>query len=289
MASFLTDLFTSIFTPGPTQSLLVATNVSFAALQLVLLILLVLTYSVHFLVLSVLCAGLWWSINWFAVELEVARQKEKEEETTRLDESQRQHLLSSDDGSGTETEAGDDRTQSVNLRPVAHTAPPLENAEVRVRKRRSLASSTGDLSTDSEWDKVEEAEIWSLLVRAFLMKCANETVTIELKNGTILHGTITSVSPQMNTALRAVKMTQKGRDPISLDTINIRGSTIRYYILPDSLPLDTLLIDDAPKPKNKARKEQSDRGPRGGRGGRGRGRGGGGFRGGRGRGGGRGF
>lgn len=128
------------------------------------------------------------------------------------------------------------------------------------------------------------------LVR-FLMKCANETVTIELKNGTILHGTITSVSPQMNTSLRAVKMTPKGRDPIPLDTINIRGSTIRYYILPDSLPLDTLLIDDAPKPKNKARKEVADRGGRGGRGGpRGRGRGGGGgFRGGRGRGGGRGF
>ncbi|MCJ1374837.1 mRNA splicing protein smd1 [Loxospora ochrophaea] len=126
------------------------------------------------------------------------------------------------------------------------------------------------------------------LVR-FLMKCANETVTIELKNGTILHGTIASVSPQMNTALRAVKMTPKGRDPISLDTINIRGSTIRYYILPDSLPLDTLLIDDAPKPKNKARKEAADRGARGARGGgRGRGRGGGGFRG-RGRGGGRGF
>lgn len=102
--------------------------------------------------------------------------------------------------------------------------------------------------------------------------------------GTILHGTITSVSPQMNTALRAVKMTPRGRDPISLDTINIRGSTIRYYILPDSLPLDTLLIDDAPKPKNKARKEAADRGGRGGRGGpRGRGRGGG-FRGGRGRG-----
>lgn len=103
--------------------------------------------------------------------------------------------------------------------------------------------------------------------------------------GTIVNGTITSVSPQMNTALRTVKMTQRGRDPISLDTINIRGSTIRYYILPDSLPLDTLLIDDAPKPKNKARKEAADRG---GRGPRGRGRGRGGFRG-RGRGGGRGF
>ena len=95
----------------------------------------------------------------------------------------------------------------------------------------------------------------------------------------------------MNTALRTVKMTQRGRDPISLDTINLRGSTIRYYILPDSLPLDTLLIDDAPKPKNKARKEVADRGGavRGGRGRGGpRGRGGRGG-GGRGRGGGRGF
>ncbi|KAH6998241.1 hypothetical protein EDB80DRAFT_696844 [Ilyonectria destructans] len=120
------------------------------------------------------------------------------------------------------------------------------------------------------------------LVR-FLMKCANETVTIELKNGTIVHGTIASVSPQMNTALRTVKMTAKGQDPISLDTMNIRGSTIRYFILPDSLPLDTLLIDDQPKPKNKARKE-TDRGGRGG-GGRGGGRGRGGPRGrGRGRG-----
>lgn len=99
----------------------------------------------------------------------------------------------------------------------------------------------------------------------------------------------------MNTALRTVKMTPKGRDTIALDTINIRGSTIRYYILPDSLPLDTLLIDDTPKPKNKARKENADRGApaRGGRGGGMRGgRGGGGMRGGgrgRGRGGGRGF
>lgn len=123
------------------------------------------------------------------------------------------------------------------------------------------------------------------------MKCANETVTIELKNGTIVHGTITSVSPQMNTALRAVKMTTKNRstpsapgETISLDTINIRGSTIRYYILPDSLPLDTLLIDDQPKPKNKARKEDAGRARGRGGGGRGRGRGGG-----RGRGRGRGF
>ncbi|KAJ2970317.1 hypothetical protein NQ176_g8248 [Zarea fungicola] len=94
------------------------------------------------------------------------------------------------------------------------------------------------------------------LVR-FLMKCVNEPVTVELKNGTIVNGTISSVTPQMNTALRTVKMTPKGQEPISLDTMNIRGSTIRYFILPDSLPLDTLLVDDAPKPKNKSRKDGS--------------------------------
>ncbi|KAK0779057.1 Sm snRNP core protein Smd1 [Friedmanniomyces endolithicus] len=128
------------------------------------------------------------------------------------------------------------------------------------------------------------------LVR-FLMKCTNETVTIELKTGAIIHGTIASVSPQMNTNLRAAKMTPKGGAQISLDQISVRGSEIRYFILPDSLPLDTLLIDDTPKPKNKARKETDKSGARGAgppmRGG-GRGRGGGGG-GGRGRGRGRGF
>ncbi|KAJ3315740.1 mRNA splicing protein smd1, partial [Gonapodya sp. JEL0774] len=87
----------------------------------------------------------------------------------------------------------------------------------------------------------------------FLQKCHNETVTIELKNGTVVAGTIMGVDLAMNTHLRAVKMTVKGRDPQSLDTLSIRGSNIRYVILPESLPLDTLLIDDAPKLKAKKR------------------------------------
>ncbi len=55
----------------------------------------------------------------------------------------------------------------------------------------------------------------------------------------------------MNTHLKAVKMTVKNRDPVQLDTLSIRGNNIRYYILPDHLPLETLLIDDAPKSKKK--------------------------------------
>ncbi|KAL4139275.1 Small nuclear ribonucleoprotein SmD1b [Phytophthora ramorum] len=89
------------------------------------------------------------------------------------------------------------------------------------------------------------------LVR-FLMKLSNETVTIELKNGTIVHGTITGVDISMNTHLKAVKMTVKGKNPVTLDSLSIRGNNIRYYILPDSLNLDTLLIDDTPREKMRA-------------------------------------
>jgi len=81
----------------------------------------------------------------------------------------------------------------------------------------------------------------------FLQKLRNETCDIELKNGTVVRGTITSVDVSMNTHLRKVKMTVKGRNPLALEHLSIRGNNIRFYILPDSLNLDTLLVDDRPK------------------------------------------
>ena len=72
----------------------------------------------------------------------------------------------------------------------------------------------------------------------------------------------------------------------TISQLSIRGNNIRYYILPDNLPLETLLIDDGPKKRMAGGRGRGRGGPpgRGGGGPRGRGRGRGGPRG-RGRGG----
>lgn len=59
----------------------------------------------------------------------------------------------------------------------------------------------------------------------------------------------------MNTHLKTVKMTVKGKNPVNLETLSIRGNNIRQYILPDTLNLDTLLVDDTPKTKTKTGNE----------------------------------
>ena len=48
----------------------------------------------------------------------------------------------------------------------------------------------------------------------------------------------------MNTHLKKVKVTVKGKNPVSYDSLSIRGNNIRLFILPDSLNLDALLVED---------------------------------------------
>jgi small nuclear ribonucleoprotein D1 len=57
----------------------------------------------------------------------------------------------------------------------------------------------------------------------FLMKLAHETVSMELKDGSQVTGTIQSVSISMNMQLRAVKWTPKNGPEQSLDTFSVRG------------------------------------------------------------------
>lgn len=59
------------------------------------------------------------------------------------------------------------------------------------------------------------------------------------------------VDISMNTHLKTVKLTLKNKNPVTLEHLSIRGNSIRYYILPDSLNLDTLLVEDAPRTRAK--------------------------------------
>ncbi|KAH7394001.1 ER protein Pkr1-domain-containing protein [Phaeosphaeria sp. MPI-PUGE-AT-0046c] len=203
MATFFEELWESIFTPGPTPTLLVATNASFAALQALLFAMLLATYSIHFIILSFLCGGLWWSINWFAREIRAAQ--DKEEEAKRIREARRgkdNNGKKTDDGEAMDT--GDDTEVDTELevpkqRPAqARGAKPESQSTVLVdrpserggregtpqasagaggpatasttgaatrlaplvddaiKKRKGLGESTGDLSTDSEWEKLSE-------------------------------------------------------------------------------------------------------------------------------------
>lgn len=171
MASFIEELWNSIFTPGPTPTLLIATNASFAALQLLLLVLLYATYSIHFVVLSILTAALWYAINWFAREIQAEKAK-TEGQTELTTRKERSLELESD----TETEAPLPAKRKPKPAPAAPAAPPVpvptasvsstthlrpaqSNAsDDALRRRRSLGDSSGYISTDSEWEKISEGD-----------------------------------------------------------------------------------------------------------------------------------
>lgn len=156
MASFFEELWNSVFAPGPTPTLLAATNTSFACLQLVLLCLLLATYSVHFIVLSFLCGGLWWSINWFVAELGVVKvtdETNEQKQRERSPELEKVPLGESD----TETELSTSVVKPSSPRdlPSLLESKP-KDADEAPRKRGKMGESSGYLSTDSEWEKISE-------------------------------------------------------------------------------------------------------------------------------------
>lgn len=173
MGSFVEDLWSSIFTAGPTPTLLLATNVSFAALQTLLFALLLATYSIHFVILSILSGSLWYSINWFAREVKQVQQnqaaeQEKESGIASVEERKTTHSdvkpRGTSDGadSDTETESLIDRktirTPNPALRSTTgYTTLQVPGSSSEARKRLSVGGdSSGYTSTDSEWEKVDE-------------------------------------------------------------------------------------------------------------------------------------
>jgi len=128
MASFLTSLWESVFTPGPTPTLLIATNVTFGSLQILFLSLLIATRSFHFVALSILSAGLWWAINWFAGEL--ARAKEIEEQAERIRRKRRSAETSGADADA-DPESEEDGTETEREKTPA--PPPAAAPKIHVR------------------------------------------------------------------------------------------------------------------------------------------------------------
>ena len=180
MASFVTDLWESIFTPGPTPTLLIATNVTFAALQIVLAGLLFATYSIHFVILSVLSGGLWWSINWFAQELRVHQQQEEEKarraqaapsppsalESSESETEVEGHMGKKTTGGGRKS-LKTPRTASPKPESVAEAVSNEVEAverqgELKHRAHEdeavSQSSTKSGVSTEDEWEKVSENE-----------------------------------------------------------------------------------------------------------------------------------
>ncbi|KAL7960872.1 Pkr1 domain-containing protein [Trichoderma compactum] len=158
MSSFFVELWEGIFTPGPTPTILKATNITFAALQVVLLSLLFATYSVHFVVLSVLCGGLWWSINWFARELRIAQAAEGEK-TQKQKQKQKQPAVAGGEASGssdTEVEGRVTRRSARNKKSAAADVEPVEKKGEL--KQRPLTESVSSVSTEDEWERVSENE-----------------------------------------------------------------------------------------------------------------------------------
>ncbi|KAL7267529.1 SMK killer toxin resistance protein [Rhizina undulata] len=108
MSQFISDIWASVFQPGTNSSLVLATHVSFALLQATLFLLLVATYSWHFVFLGAICAGLWAAITWFIREVEEIRRVEMEGERLR---KLRKERGETEEESGSESEKDEGREE----------------------------------------------------------------------------------------------------------------------------------------------------------------------------------
>lgn len=61
------------------------------------------------------------------------------------------------------------------------------------------------------------------------------TVTVEIKTGQIYRGTLETVEDNMNIQLKQVVMTGRDGQVTPMENVMLRGSSIRYFIIPDNL------------------------------------------------------
>ena len=68
-----------------------------------------------------------------------------------------------------------------------------------------------------------------------LHEAENHVVTVELKSGELYRGYLMEAEDTMNMRLDDVYMTSRGGKTLRFDQIFIRGSQVRFIIIPDML------------------------------------------------------
>jgi membrane protein implicated in regulation of membrane protease activity len=82
MIHFVEELWQSVFTPGTTPALILATHVTFVLLVASLLTLIFLSnYNIHLIALLFISLALWGLLTWFIAELETHKSTLKGENT----------------------------------------------------------------------------------------------------------------------------------------------------------------------------------------------------------------
>ncbi|EDO14815.1 hypothetical protein Kpol_339p2 [Vanderwaltozyma polyspora DSM 70294] len=80
MSNFFVQLWESIFSPGTTPQLIIATHASFFALLLTLASLIYTTGgNIHFIIMFALASVLWLTVIWFIYELQSVQLKSNKE------------------------------------------------------------------------------------------------------------------------------------------------------------------------------------------------------------------
>ena len=91
MASFVTGLWESVFQPGVSPQLILATHISFTALLATLGWLIFVTHgNIHFIALFIIASLLWITVIWFIAELKSAKLLSNEELDKKTEEPAQQ-------------------------------------------------------------------------------------------------------------------------------------------------------------------------------------------------------
>ncbi|KAI5279708.1 hypothetical protein KEM54_004051 [Ascosphaera aggregata] len=119
---------------------------------------------IHFVILSAICGGLWWAINWFAAEVAAFK---KEEEQRKEAEREKNDIKKTKEGEESrepdidESASASLHAETTQKETVPDSGPAASSsaiATVDARPRLVSPPSSGNISADSDWERIETVE-----------------------------------------------------------------------------------------------------------------------------------